>query len=171
MSIFYNWILQAILIDEALDSLQKLDKDELDSDMQEIVHCSDCANWKKSENANNVGDCTLRNEPMFSGDFCSKAERNDSKEFEFTEDEKLKAKHFQQIGLYKVEYCKDGNFFWLYMNRQKPERFSVYCKLFQTMIEKRIENCCISLYEIEHGTFSVSKEGAVSVKIHDDETD
>lgn len=171
MGLFDSLILQAILIDEAFDSLQKLDKEDSDSDMQEIIHCCNCDHWKKSEACDNVGDCALHNEPMFRGDFCSKAERNDSKEFEFTEDEKLKAKHFQQIGLYKVEYCKDGNFFWMYMNRQKPERFSVYCKLFQTMIEKRIENCCIGLYEIEHGTFSVSKEGAVSVKTHDDETD
>lgn len=102
MGLFDSWILQAILLDEAFDSLERLDKEDSDSDMQEIIHCSDCAHWKKSENANNVGDCTLRNEPMFRGDFCSKAEKK--QEIKLTEQELVFAKALKSIQFDWVSY-------------------------------------------------------------------
>lgn len=103
MSIFDNWILQAILLDEALDSLRKFDEDDFDDESEDavdILKCSDCSRWKRYEDSENSGKCIMRNETMFKWDFCSKA----LKKVEFTEEEKETARFLEKMGIINVNY-------------------------------------------------------------------
>ena len=114
MSIFDNWIMQAILIDEALDSLQKLDKEDSDSDMQDIIHCCDCKFWNRNDKTLGAGRCEITNSPVIESDFCSRAEKRKPKKVEFTDEEKQTAKFLDRMGIHSVEYNAKCGAFTLY---------------------------------------------------------
>ena len=147
MGLFDSLILQAILFEDALNSLERLDEEDSDSDMQEITHCSNCAHWKKSENANNVGDCTLRNEPMFREDFCSKAEERNPNKTELTEEEVIVARFLYKMGVQKVSYDnKSGHFAFYDCFNNKV--FSTWKEAFPTIKKHIQKNYEINLFDV-----------------------
>lgn len=101
-----------------------------------VTRCKDCGYFTADKENKNVGECGIRSEPVFAGDFCSKAKERKEETVEFTDEERRLVKKLYDMGIETIEYDKVNHGFNLY---KKGIMLHVTNLSFPTMIKNKYD--------------------------------